>query len=255
MNRSLGLWVIFVLSLPMFSQPIQQQVFQETDAPKLSPSQGFSICWFDNADHQFDCINWAGTVVKLGSGYSYVGTFAERPTSPATNSTALFTDATVTGACPPTGGGSNFSICAWSGSAWVQVASGSSSGSANVTATCNGTTTSCAVTISSLNLTVFDPALAQCHTGSAFVPLTGYSTTGSSPITSVTLTYSSTVGPVICAVNSSGATGPAGPTGATGVAGPTGATGPAGAAGPTGATGATGTTGPAGATGATGPAG
>ncbi len=79
-----------------------------------------------------------------------------------------------------------------------------------------------------------------------------------------TFNFGESNGPVITAVElsgamgptgSSGATGPAGPTGASGAAGATGPTGPAGAAGSTGAAGATGPTGPTGPTGASGAAG
>lgn len=81
------------------------------------------------------------------------------------------------------------------------------------TATCAGTTTSCAVTTS---LASFDYTQLQCHTATAFVTLLSYSTVGTNPVTSVTATYASTVGPVVCVVNAGGSTGPQGPTGPTG---------------------------------------
>jgi len=61
--------------------------------------------------------------------------------------------------------------------------------------------------------------------------------------------------PMILAIQTLGATGPAGPTGETGPTGPTGETGSTGEAGPTGPTGDSGATGPTGDTGATGPTG
>jgi hypothetical protein len=90
-------------------------------------------------------------------------------------------------------------------------------GAVNASATCAGATTSCAVTITSLNLTTMSPALIQCKTASAIVAITGYSTAGTSPIATVTPTYTSTSN-VTCTVNSNGGAGAAGATGATGTA-------------------------------------
>lgn len=95
-------------------------------------------------------------------------------------------------------------------------------GAVNASATCAGATTSCAVTITSLNLTTMNPALIQCKTASAIVAITGYSTTGSNPITTVTPTYSSTSN-VTCTVNSNGGAGAAGAAGADGADGADGA--------------------------------
>jgi hypothetical protein len=96
---------------------------------------------------------------------------------------------------------------------------------ANVTATAAGPVTSLAITITSLGLTVIDPSLIQCWSGTSTrtpIAITNYTTSGSNPITTVTPTFSSSSN-VTCAVNASGATGPAGAAGATGPQGPPGA--------------------------------
>jgi len=54
-----------------------------------------------------------------GAGFSYVGSYAGRPGSPATNDTMLFTGVATTGVCPPTSTGSNYAQCTWNGSAFV----------------------------------------------------------------------------------------------------------------------------------------
>lgn len=139
-------------------------------------------------------------------------------------------------------------------SVWTLVTGGSSSLSPNPTATCAGTTSSCAITITALALTSFDPSVFECKetTVGTLVTITGYSTTGSSPITTATLSYTPPGAgkSVTCALNASGGSGPTGAAGATGPTGPTGATGTTGTTGATGPTGATGVTGATGATGA-----
>lgn len=139
-------------------------------------------------------------------------------------------------------------------SVWTLVTGGSSSLSPNPTATCAGTTSSCAITITALALTSFDPSVFECKetTVGTLVTITGYSTTGSSPITTATLAYTPPGAgkSVTCALNASGGSGPTGAAGATGPTGPTGATGTTGTTGATGPTGATGVTGATGATGA-----
>jgi hypothetical protein len=139
----------------------------------------------------------------------------------------------------------------------------------NPTSTCTGTSIGCAIDIHTLGLTTIDPAQLQCSTyvtasgdTSAHTPLSiiSYTTTGTSPITTVTVAYSapgSTL-TVTCTVNATGgigATGSIGPAGATGVAGATGATGVAGPTGPAGTNGTNGATGPTGPVGPTGPGG
>ncbi|MFD7948434.1 glycine-rich protein [Streptomyces sp. NPDC059744] len=84
--------------------------------------------------------------------------------------------------------------------------------------------------------------------GSSLVPVGGTGPALTSAVASITITYTSPIGPQ----GPQGATGPQGPQGATG---PTGPTGPQGATGPTGPQGATGPTGPQGATGPNGPQG
>lgn len=140
--------------------------------------------------------------------------------------------------------------------------SGTGVGAANVSGTCAGTVTSCAVDVTTLNLTSVSSALVQCFvTGTgADLAITSFATTGSAPITAITPSFTSTTG-VRCVVNSnggagaSGPSGPSGPSGSSGATGPTGATGATGATGPTGATGATGATGPSGPSGPSGPTG
>lgn len=68
-----------------------------------------------------------GAAGTNGAGFTYRGVYASRPGSPAAGDTELFTDATVAGACPPTGGGSLYSMCSWNGSAFV-VPTGSTAG-------------------------------------------------------------------------------------------------------------------------------
>lgn len=105
-------------------------------------------------------------------------------------------------------------------------------GAVNPTATCAGPATSCAITITSLNLTVFDSALLQCKTATGGdVAITSAPTSGGPPLTTVTPNYSSASN-ITCKVNSNGGAGAAGATGATG------ATGTAGAAGTNGTNGA-----------------
>src|ERR1700689_1116429 len=85
-------------------------------------------------------------------------------------------------------------------------------GTPNITEECGaGSTTTC--TVGGLSLTVLDPALLQCHTATAIVPFTF--TSSGSPITSIVFTYSATAG-VVCAVNTSGATGASGMAGTNG---------------------------------------
>ncbi len=82
---------------------------------------------------------------------------------------------------------------------------------ANPSAFCSGSTTACAVTVTSLNLSSTAAAIVQCSTtGGVPVAVTGYSTTGSNPITTLTPTYSSTAS-VTCTVNASGGAGAPGP--------------------------------------------
>jgi len=91
-------------------------------------------------------------------------------------------------------------------------------GAANVTATAAGPVTSLAITITSLNLTTIDTGLIQCWSGTSTrspIAITNFTTTGSSPITTVTPTFSSSSN-VTCVVNSNGGAGAAGATGATG---------------------------------------
>lgn len=92
-------------------------------------------------------------------------------------------------------------------------------GLANPTATCAGLVTSCAVTITSLNLTsgTINTAIPVCilsATG-ANVPITTQTPSGGPPYTTLTLGFTSATG-VYCSVNASGGAGPTGPTGAAG---------------------------------------
>jgi hypothetical protein len=62
-----------------------------------------------------------GAAGTNGTGFTYRGVFGSKPGSPSAGDTMLFTDATVAGACPPTGGGTipTYSMCSWNGSAFV----------------------------------------------------------------------------------------------------------------------------------------
>ncbi len=128
-------------------------------------------------------------------------------------------------------------------------AGGGGTGAANATATCAGAGTTCAVTITPLNLTAVDPAQVACFSGTGaartFLAWTTFDITGSAPITTITPHFTSTAN-VTCVVNSNGGAGPTGPQGVTGSTGSTGATGATGSTGTTGATGSTGATGPSG---------
>src|ERR1035437_7641051 len=53
-------------------------------------------------------------------------TFASPPSSPATGSVYIFTDASAVGTC--SGGGSALAICRWSGSAWSALGGGGGGG-------------------------------------------------------------------------------------------------------------------------------
>src|ERR1035441_1620693 len=53
-------------------------------------------------------------------------TFASPPSSPATGSVYIFTDAGAVGTC--SGGGSALATCRWSGSAWAAVGGGGAGG-------------------------------------------------------------------------------------------------------------------------------
>ncbi len=93
---------------------------------------------------------------------------------------------------------------------------GGGSGAPNVPGSCgSGATTSCVVTITSLNINTLDSAIALCHNTAGFFTPTISSTSGSSPINTVTLGYSSASG-VVCTVNSNGGAGPAGASGSNG---------------------------------------
>lgn len=92
-------------------------------------------------------------------------------------------------------------------------------GLANPTATCAGLVTSCAVTITSLNLTsgTINTAIPVCilsATG-ANVPITTQTPSGGPPYTTLTLGFTSATG-VYCTVNASGGAGATGPTGSGG---------------------------------------
>lgn len=71
----------------------------------------------------------AQTVV--GPRVPATGTYANRPTSPATNTVYIVTDDASAGAC--TGGGSARSQCQWSGSAWVALGGTGGGGSGSIT--------------------------------------------------------------------------------------------------------------------------
>jgi len=92
---------------------------------------------------------FAQTVV--GPRASATGTYANRPSSAATNTIYVVTDDASAGAC--TGGGSARSQCQWSGSAWVALGgSGGSSGAALAAgtatlATSSVTANSCATAV------------------------------------------------------------------------------------------------------------
>lgn len=87
---------------------------------------------------------------------------------------------------------------------------GSGGGTPNVTATGVGTITSLAVTITPLNLTTLNPALYQCVNSSGVpIAITGVTTSGTSPINTVTFAFTSTATPT-CTVNASGGAGSSG---------------------------------------------
>lgn len=83
---------------------------------------------------------------------------------------------------------------------------GGGSGAANPYATSAPAVTSLAIDITALNLTSINPALIQCWSGTTTrspLAITNFTTTGTSPITTVTPTFSSTAN-VTCQVNSNG---------------------------------------------------
>jgi hypothetical protein len=108
-----------------------------------------------------------------------------------------------------------------------------------------GASTSSAVDITSLNAANDRSLIAQCWTASGPVAITDWSASGGPPLTTLTLSYTSTAG-VACKVNNTGGAGAKGDKGDTGATGATGAKGDKGDTGATGATGATGPQGPAG---------
>jgi hypothetical protein len=61
-----------------------------------------------------------------GTGYTYRGTYAGRPSTPATNDTMLFTDASVAGVCTAGnfGSGGNYAQCTWNGSSFLVTGGG-----------------------------------------------------------------------------------------------------------------------------------
>ena len=88
----------------------------------------------------------------------------------------------------------------------------------NPTATSAGAVTSLAITVTPLNLSVIDPANIFCYTGTTTrTPFTSYTftTSGSSPITTVTVAFSSTAN-ITCGVNATGGAGAAGVNGSNG---------------------------------------
>lgn len=88
----------------------------------------------------------------------------------------------------------------------------------NPTANSAGAVTSLAITISSLNLTAIDPASVFCYTGTTTrTPFTAYTftTSGSAPIATVTISFSSTAN-ITCGVNATGGSGTPGSNGANG---------------------------------------
>ena len=82
-------------------------------------------------------------------------------------------------------------------------AAAGSAENANAFATCPGTTTTCTVTVTPLNLTTLDATIIQCWSPTTTVAVTNRTSTGTAPINSVTLTYASTAN-VTCKVNASG---------------------------------------------------
>lgn len=129
-------------------------------------------------------------------------TFASPPSSPATGSVYIFTDASAAGAC--SAGGSALATCRWSGSAWSALGGGG-------TGTPPYTVSSFAVTAG-----VLATITHNLGTKDVFVSLRDH-TSGEGVVvdwtaTTSTITFTPTVAGTLDGVISTGGTGPQGPT-------------------------------------------
>lgn len=192
-----------------------------------------------------DGFNSGGTFAGLGLGTasndvasvsSYANSVTITPSSSCYTSAVIFAYGTgggsgLPGATGATGATGTAGATGATGATGPTGASGSNGatgatgvGLANPTATCAGLVTSCAVTITSLNLTsgTINTAIPVCilsATG-ANVPITSQTPSGGPPYTTLTLGFTSATG-VYCTVNASGGAGPTGATGVTGASGST----------------------------------